>query len=263
LASKSQAGSSNGSARSKEDRLHGGEGSGPADSWAQCGLLGSLRAADGPPHEEVLSNPAVDATGRLAWMLVIARYTGRRLNAICQLRGSDVFLSQEAVRRAVASGGQDERQADYMPHGALRWRAEHDKLGYEDIAPIPPSVRTALEGYLRARQCIGEAPLFPARNHPDRALTKMDASNALRRAEEQAELVKLERGAWHPYRRLWAVERKHLPDVDVARAGGWRDLATMKRSYQQADAATVLKVVENAPSGHIADTRTTKVAQAQ
>jgi hypothetical protein len=49
----------------------------------------------------------------------------------------------------------------------------------------------------------------------------------------------------------------------VMRRAGWRDLATMKRSYQQADAATVLKVVENAPSGHIADTRTTQVAQAQ
>ena len=29
------------------------------------------------------------------------------------------------------------------------------------------------------------------------------------------------------------------------RAGGWRDLATMKRSYQQADPATTLRVIEN------------------
>jgi hypothetical protein len=28
----------------------------------------------------------------------------------------------------------------------------------------------------------------------------------------------------------------------------------MKRSYQQADAATVLRVIENAPGGHTADT---------
>jgi hypothetical protein len=107
------------------------------------------------------------------------------------------------------------------------------------------------------------APLFPARNHPDRSLTKMDASNALRRAELEAGLVKLDRGVWHPYRRLWAVQRKHLPDVDVARAGGWRDLATMKRSYQQADAATVLKVVENMSGGHIADTAPTQGVQTQ
>ena len=26
-----------------------------------------------------------------------------------------------------------------------------------------------------------------------------------------------------PYRRLWASERKHMPDIDVAAAGGWKD----------------------------------------
>jgi hypothetical protein len=38
-------------------------------------------------------------------------------------------------------------------------------------------------------------------------------------------------------------ERKHLPDVDVAKAGGWRSINTMKRSYQLADDAGVLEAV--------------------
>ena len=42
-------------------------------------------------------------------------------------------------------------------------------------------------------------------------------------AARSAELPKLRGGVWHPYRRLWATERKHLPDLDVAAAGGWRD----------------------------------------
>jgi hypothetical protein len=50
------------------------------------------------------------------------------------------------------------------------------------------------------------------------------------RAEALAELPPVERGGFHSYRRLFAVERKHQPDVDEMRAGGWRDLATMKRS---------------------------------
>jgi hypothetical protein len=50
----------------------------------------------------------------------------------------------------------------------------------------------------------------------------------------------VERGGYHSYRRLF-VERKHQPDVDVMRAGGRRDLATMKRSYEQADGATTLR----------------------
>ncbi len=48
---------------------------------------------------------------------------------------------------------------------------------------------------------------------------------------------------WHAYRRKWGSERKHLPDVDVAAAGGWKDTMSLKRSYQQADADTILSVV--------------------
>ena len=59
-------------------------------------------------------------------------------------------------------------------------------------------------------------------------------------------LPKLHRGVCHPYRRLWASERKALPSKDVAHAGGWKDIETMLGSYVQSDAATVLRVVENA-----------------
>ncbi len=45
------------------------------------------------------------------------------------------------------------------------------------------------------------------------------------------------------YRRKWVTERKHLPDVDVAAAGGWSDTATLKLAYQQADEATMFRVL--------------------
>ncbi len=209
----------------------------------------------------------VDPTGRLACMLALARYTGRRVNAICQLRRSDVLLQREDVVAALALAGQDEALATHTPHGALRWRAEHDKIGYEDVSPISGAARTALETYLRRYPCLGEAPLFPSRQRPDQPLPKVDALYLLRRAEQEANVPKLERGVWHPYRRLWASERKHLPDVDVARGGGWRDLTTMKRSYQQADPATTLRVVENSPessgTGHTLDTQPTDTATLQ
>ena len=48
---------------------------------------------------------------------------------------------------------------------------------------------------------------------------------------------------WHAYRRGWATSRKHLPDVDVAAAGGWKSTETFRRVYQQPDAETMLKVV--------------------
>lgn len=45
--------------------------------------------------------------------------------------------------------------------------------------------------------------------------------------------------------RAWATERKDLPDSDVARAGGWRDTRALTENYQQADPATMLRVVSH------------------
>lgn len=186
-----------------------------------------------------------DSRGRFACMFVIARYSGRRVNAIASLHASDVLLSRDAVLRALAAAGRDEREADHMPHGALRWRGEHDKQGFNDIAPITRPVREALEAYARAHPRVGEAPLFPSTADDSKPVHRNLTNYWLKRAERLAGLPPLERGAWHPYRRAWASDRKHLPDVDVSRAGGWRDVAVMKASYQQSDAATRLRVVEN------------------
>ena len=67
---------------------------------------------------------AIDPTGRLACMLALARTTGRRVNAICQLRRIDVLLQREEIVATLAAAGQDEALVLHMPHGALRWRAE-------------------------------------------------------------------------------------------------------------------------------------------
>ena len=65
----------------------------------------------------------------------------------------------------------------------------------------------------------------------------------LRRAEKAAGVEPLRWGAFHPFRRKWATERKHLPIKDVAEAGGWRNTQTLLRHYQQTDPATLLAVV--------------------
>ena len=74
----------------------------------------------------------------------------------------------------------------------------------------------------------------------------------LERAEEAAGIDHLEGGAFHPFRRMWATERKHLPDKDVAAAGGWRDIESLRKSYQQVDEKTLLQVM---PKGHIVRSR--------
>ena len=63
---------------------------------------------------------------------------------------------------------------------------------------------------------IGKAYLFPAVNDPSKSLRVEVASEYLLEAEKIAGVEKHDGTLSHAYRRKWATERKHLPDVDVA-----------------------------------------------
>ena len=162
-------------------------------------------------------------------LLDIVNGTGRRISAVCQFRYEDLQLS--------ATG--------QAPHGAIRWPAATDKMGHETVAPLDPTTRMALDRILHERPGIGAAPLFPSPEHPTVAMTRHLADKWLRKAEKLAGLDPQRGSLWHAYRRKWATERKHMPDVDVAVTGGWspRSLQVLKSSYQQADGETMLRVV--------------------
>lgn len=189
---------------------------------------------------------AVDPAGRLRLVLVLARYTGRRESAILALRASDVLLSKERIVRALGAAGMDERLADHMPDGAIRWSAESDKQGTLHITPITKIVKQELEAYVAAHPRVGDVLLFPGvtTKTAARPLSRVVAARWLLRAEVLAGVPKLTGGTFHPYRRLWASERKHLADVDVAAAGGWRCTKTLA-IYQQTDPAAILAAVVN------------------
>jgi integrase len=197
----------------------------------------------------------VDPVGRLRCILALARYTGRRESAICGLRAGDLLLSRDRVGAALAAEGMDERLVDHMPHGAIRWSPETDKEGFLFVSPINAAARAALDAYLRQNPRVGDVPLFPApgprqkkgqeRQREEVPMRRETAAKWLVKAERAAGLPKLVGGVFHPYRRLWATERKGLAEADVAAAGGWKDTRSLKQSYQQADGRTVLRVVEN------------------
>jgi hypothetical protein len=67
-------------------------------------------------------------------------------------------------------------------------------------------------------------------------------TNGTNEAEALAGVQAQKGSLWHAYRRKWATERKHLPDVDVAAAGGWITVQTLKTAYHQADPDTMLRV---------------------
>ncbi|MBI4540478.1 MAG: tyrosine-type recombinase/integrase [Gemmatimonadetes bacterium] len=160
----------------------------------------------------------------LTELLILAEGTGRRISAILALRYSD-WRPNEG------------------PYGSLRWRADSDKVGRDWVAPVGPGVRDAIERIRRDRPGVGDAWLFPSPNAADQPLSRNVATDWLRRAEKLAEMEPLPGGAWHPFRRLWATARKHLPVSDVAAAGGWVDTTTLLKSYQRVDAETLLQVV--------------------
>lgn len=72
---------------------------------------------------------------------------------------------------------------------------------------------------------------------------RLEQRSYLSEGEKLAGLEAQKGSLWHAYRRKWATERKHLPDVHVAAAGGWKPVQTLKTAYQQADAETILRVV--------------------
>ncbi|MEE8446927.1 MAG: hypothetical protein V3S52_04680, partial [Gemmatimonadota bacterium] len=69
------------------------------------------------------------------------------------------------------------------------------------------------------------------------------ADKWLRKAEAAAGLEPQKGSLWHAFRRGWVTARKHMPDVDVAEAGGWKSLKALRTAYQQPDEATMLDVV--------------------
>jgi integrase len=203
-----------------------------------------------------------EPTGRFRLLLSLARLTGRRVNALCSLHASDVLLAREQVTIAIADIGAPLEWADKWPYGALRFRGEHDKRGYESVVPLSADARAALDAYLRANPRAGDVPLMPANRNRDRAPGLALAGRWMRAAEKLAKVPKLARGEWHIWRRLWATERRHLPVQDLAAVGGWRSLSVLRSIYQHADAAGMLSAVESPESGPKRRGRGTQKAQA-
>ncbi len=153
--------------------------------------------------------------------LIVAEGTGRRISAWCNLRWDDV---------------------DFQ-NGSIRWRAETDKTGHEQIVPMTDAVKEALGAARRAQGAIGNTPVFRAPKDPQQPCSRHLFDTWLRKAYEITKLERARWMMWHSIRRKWATERKGYPVRDVMEAGGWKNEEVLLRSYQQPDAATVRQVV--------------------
>jgi integrase len=157
-------------------------------------------------------------------MLDLAWWTGRRRDAIRTLRYSDL----------VREGGEVV---------AIRWRATKHAEQAETV-PLAAAAREAVKRVLAQRPGVGDAPLFPSFADPATPINPTACDKWLRKAEELAGVDHQEGGLWHPHRRSWNSKRQHLPVKARMRAGGWKTERVLRESYEQADDALVLEVLE-------------------
>jgi integrase len=157
---------------------------------------------------------------RVELVLALVEATGRRVGSVRHLRWEDIDLTR----------------------GTIRWRKESDKKRKEWRVPIPQALIDELRQFQR-RLCTAGGLIFPSQHNPELPVDRRWLARQLEEAEQTAGLDKLDGALFHAYRRSWATSRKHLPVADVAAAGGWSDVTTLIRVYQQPDEDTLLAVM--------------------
>jgi hypothetical protein len=196
--------------------------------------------------------------GFLVTLLMLARGTGRRIQALCGLRVGDVLLTREQVRRKLLELGWPEEWAEEWKFGAIYWDPQYDKRGYSRVVPISKRLHDQLRAYLAELGTIDPgALLFHAPSDRRKILNRQQVWRWFRRIERVArhngvDFPSLRWGAWHPFRRQWRSERAgFFDDKLVALVGGWRRFENaheaMQQGYLQYDAKALYLCAEFEP----------------
>jgi integrase len=172
-----------------------------------------VRSTVTEPQYRALLEAARQLDWRVGLTLVLANETGHRLSAIRHLRWSDVDLER----------------------GRITWRAEHDKIGFEHITPISPTLETVLADIRQHSASIGDTWVLPGTRNPHQPCPKGTLDKAFERAAALAGVDLAPRARWHGLRRKFATEMKDLPLKDLCYLGGWKDPKTLLTCYQQPD----------------------------
>jgi integrase len=189
----------------------------PVATWDR--FLATRSAMQEFAHDATLDSDR-DRWLKMEMAIVLAESTGRRLGSIRRLRWEDVNWK----------------------HKTIRWSAQFDKKRKEWVIPVPEGVLKELRNFQRQLGALG-GWIFASETNPETLIDRDTFRRLLEKAEDRAGLPKLDGGLWHPYRRKWATERKHLSVTDVAAAGGWKNTATLLTCYQQPTNDALLAVM--------------------
>ena len=155
--------------------------------------------------------------------LVLAHETGHRIGAIRKLTWSDVDFEGRTIR----------------------WRAEHEKTGYEHRTPATDEALAALEEARGRSPARSNAPVLPSAQDPSLCVRRWMLDDRWRKAERLAGLEPKRGRGWHSLRRKFASDLMNLPLKVLCELGGWKDAQTVLRCYQQADEVQLRAAIES------------------
>ena len=159
--------------------------------------------------------------------LVLAHETGHRIGAIRKLRWADIDLEG----------------------GVVRWRAEHEKTGYEHCTPVTAAALTALEEAQSRTRGTGEAPVLPASTDASKCAGRSLVRYWWNRAEKLAGLEPQRGRGWHSLRRKFASDLMDQPLKVLCELGGWKTAKTVLQCYQRADEDRLRKALASRRTG--------------
>ena len=194
-------------------------------------LKGLRKPVEKNPNRVVLTEEEYQAllgvSRRLDWRfhvaLVLAHETGHRIGAIRNLLWSDVDLEGETIR----------------------WRAQHEKTGYEHTTPLTPEAVEALGEARRHNPAGADAPVLPATRNPSECVGFPQTRFWWKRAERLAGLEPKRGRGWHSLRRKFASDLMDLPLKVLCELGGWKAAKTVLRCYQQPDEAQLRQAIRS------------------
>ena len=172
---------------------------------------------------EALLKVSRDVDWRFHVALVLAHETGHRIGAIRKLRWSDVDFEGEA----------------------LRWRAKHEKTGYEHVTPVTDEALAALEEARAMSAGTGDTPVLPAPTDASRCVGRSLPSFWWQRAQILAGLEPKPGRGWHSLRRKFASDLMDLPLKVLCQLGGWKAAKTVLRCYQQPNEAQLRQAIRS------------------